>query len=561
MKLRRLEVEHFRGLSKFCWNPTEGLNILIGPGDSAKTTVLDAIDLALGPRWNPGFTDADFTNSDTTQDIVITATVGDLPKEILGDGRFQDHFRGWSNGELHDEPVDDGESEDEPVLSIRLVVGSSLEPVWSVWTERQSEQGPAILGKDRERLGVVRVGNYVDRHMGWGRGSALAQYGDSIDDLTPVFAEVRRQSRAAFSESDLPELKSTSKTLGEEAKKIGVRISTSLQPGLDFSAVRDGATSISLYDGDVPTKQMGLGSKRLLTIAMQLGHQNGQQLLLVDEIEAALEPYRIRHLMRTLIATGAQAVATTHSPVVLQESASQGIFQLSRTEEGVGAFPAETQLKNLLKKHPNALLSRRVVCCEGQTEFHAMRALSEIWQGLNYGDLATLGVEFVNCDGAGNVGSTSRAFLAHNLPTAIFADADESINLPQTTVQNPLLKLVQQDDNQSFEQALFRSLSDDLVDTLLAKMVEFLGSEGHLRAQLSEYFSNLSGVVRSSQLFTPISGNRQDSLARAASEKKWFKKSDQAYYLLISLDPYWTPICKTSFGKKTEVLRKWCYAE
>ncbi len=42
------------------WYPAPGINCLIGPGDSGKSSILDAIDLCLGARRNIQFTDADF---------------------------------------------------------------------------------------------------------------------------------------------------------------------------------------------------------------------------------------------------------------------------------------------------------------------------------------------------------------------------------------------------------------------------------------------------------------------------------------------------------------------
>ncbi|MBW7929211.1 MAG: ATP-binding protein [Fimbriimonadaceae bacterium] len=134
-----------------------------------------------------------------------------------------------------------------------------------------------------------------------------------------------------------------------------------LHPGLDLAAIRDGSASVCLHDGEVPARQMGLGSKRLLAVAMQTDRVAGGQLLLVDEVETALEPYRIRTFIRRLSGTKAQVIVTTHSPVVLQESASDNIFQLTRDEHRVHARPADTKLKNLMKSHPAALLSRRVV--------------------------------------------------------------------------------------------------------------------------------------------------------------------------------------------------------
>ena len=51
---------------------------LIGPGDSGKSTVLDAIDLCLGARRSVQFTDADFHGRAVRQSIRITITIGAL---------------------------------------------------------------------------------------------------------------------------------------------------------------------------------------------------------------------------------------------------------------------------------------------------------------------------------------------------------------------------------------------------------------------------------------------------------------------------------------------------
>jgi predicted ATP-dependent endonuclease of OLD family len=46
--IRAIEIENFRGVKVLVWCPSEGINCLIGPGDSGKSTVLDAIDYCIG---------------------------------------------------------------------------------------------------------------------------------------------------------------------------------------------------------------------------------------------------------------------------------------------------------------------------------------------------------------------------------------------------------------------------------------------------------------------------------------------------------------------------------
>jgi putative ATP-dependent endonuclease of the OLD family len=60
------------------WRPSPGINCLIGPGDSGKSSILDAIDLCWGARRNIQFTDTDFHLLDVETPITITVTLGEL---------------------------------------------------------------------------------------------------------------------------------------------------------------------------------------------------------------------------------------------------------------------------------------------------------------------------------------------------------------------------------------------------------------------------------------------------------------------------------------------------
>ncbi|HEX2686694.1 MAG TPA: AAA family ATPase, partial [Kofleriaceae bacterium] len=144
MQIREIQIRNFRGLKHLTWQPTAGLVCLIGRGDVGKSTVLDAIELALSPRSRQ-IADTDFLDADTTQSIEIEVTVGELPDVALDDGRFGLYLRGWrKDGKgLRDEPQDD----DESVVTVRVVIDGSLEGEWALHTDRQ---GPKTLSpRDR----------------------------------------------------------------------------------------------------------------------------------------------------------------------------------------------------------------------------------------------------------------------------------------------------------------------------------------------------------------------------------------------------------------------------
>ena len=91
-----LKVQNFRGIRSLDWHTCGRIICIVGPGDSAKTTVLNAIELALLPRWNTPFTDSDFYQSDTNEELVIETTVGNLPDVLVKQEKYGFHLRGYS---------------------------------------------------------------------------------------------------------------------------------------------------------------------------------------------------------------------------------------------------------------------------------------------------------------------------------------------------------------------------------------------------------------------------------------------------------------------------------
>nr|WP_290371002.1 AAA family ATPase [Pseudomonas mediterranea] len=59
-RIRRFQIQNFRSIQNLDWTPSPGFNCLIGPGDSGKSSILDAINLCLGARRNAPFGDTDF---------------------------------------------------------------------------------------------------------------------------------------------------------------------------------------------------------------------------------------------------------------------------------------------------------------------------------------------------------------------------------------------------------------------------------------------------------------------------------------------------------------------
>ena len=162
MQLRHVNIQRFRGIQSLDWQVDGQLICLVGPGDSTKSTILSAVDYALSPRWKLDFDDSDFYNGDASSPFSITVTIGGLPTEFKSDAKFGLDLRGWGVNGLNDEP----QEEDELVISIQLTVDKSLEPKWLVVNDRRPEGRP-ISATDRDSLGMVRIGDFLDRHLTW----------------------------------------------------------------------------------------------------------------------------------------------------------------------------------------------------------------------------------------------------------------------------------------------------------------------------------------------------------------------------------------------------------
>jgi len=130
MQIYHVEIEHFRGI-EHCRGAFSGQIVcLIGPGDSTKSTILDAIEYVLSPDWFIPFDDSDFTDLDVEKEVKIDVAVGPVPEQLLPDAKYGLHLRGWSREEkvVHDEPQEG----DVPVMTVRLRVDKDLTPEWLV---------------------------------------------------------------------------------------------------------------------------------------------------------------------------------------------------------------------------------------------------------------------------------------------------------------------------------------------------------------------------------------------------------------------------------------------
>lgn len=554
MQIRHLRIERFRGIRLLDWKVDGDLICLIGPCDSTKSTIIEAIELALSPRWDYPFDDSDFFGCNTGFPIEITATVGQLPDALLGDNKFGLSIRGWNqDGGLRDEP---GEN-DEPVLSVRLVVDSSLEPEWTVVNDR-SPRGRSITSRDRQLLGVLRLSPHVDRQLTWTDGTVLLKLTGELGSLRAILAEAGRAARAAIKQDTLPSLAEAAVRAEKLARAHGVAPRTGYQPGLDTQRVSIGRGGIALHDGNIPLRRAGLGTRRLLTFALQREVAKAGGITLVDEVEHGLEPHRIRFLVRALRPEDrlGQVIMTTHSPVVAEELGAVSLKIVRSNDGETKITDVVPSLQKLVRRASEALLGRKVIVCEGKTELGLCRAFDRFWSRLHGKEgFAYLGV--VPVEGGGS-DAPQRAVELRALDYDVCFLGDSNCNLVPSceAMQAEGIRVVTWADDMFTELRIVQDLPWqgvlELVEMAIAQK-----SEDSVRGAIAGYLERNEALTEGRPCGWTDSLTLRRAIGCGANTGKWFKLIDTGEWL-------GTLVCKhidrmeiTDIVHKMNELREW----
>lgn len=411
MEIRRLEIKNFRGIRELAWKMPAGRRFvaLIGPGDSAKSTILTALDMALSDRWNLAFADTDFYNADITQPITIRVTLAGLPPELRQHSVLGMHLSGLdADGELHEDPED----EHEACVVLCLTVDADLEPKWTVHRPGKGSEEAIVTSATRRLIGAYKVDERIDAHLRWTRTSALGRLTETKHGAAQLLVDANRTARAAVTESIPAALQELTTAIQQKMHELGSGEFGALQPGLDQS-LSNSSGNLALYEGDVPLTNFGLGSRRLAGIAAQQLAHDGKAFLLVDEVEYGLEPHRLVNLLGQLRRAGlpGQVFVTTHSPTALRHLDAADLAVVRASADGVvrvlNLNGEDEEIQKVLRAAPEAFLARRVAIGEGKTEYGLLLGLIEQWddQRANGAHPVSAALGVVAVEGGGGSGT------------------------------------------------------------------------------------------------------------------------------------------------------------
>ncbi|WP_295967349.1 AAA family ATPase [uncultured Bartonella sp.] len=548
-RIKKIEIQNFRGIKSLEWYPSNGINCLIGHGDSGKSTLLDAIDMCIGARRNISFYDTDFFKLDVENPISITVTLGSLSDDLKNIDTYGDYLRGFDskNKNIEDEPRTDLET----VLSVNLSVGADLDPIWSLFSERAQARGLSsnLKWADRVRLSPTRIGNISDYNLSWKKGSILNKLSDETADASLELATAARSVRTEFGESAQKQLVKALDAVKSTTDELGIPTGGDVKAMLDAHSISFSSGVISLHDANgVPLKNLGVGSTRLLIAGLQRKAAESSSVLLVDEFEYGLEPHRIIKFLDSLgakehkVQPPLQVFMTTHSPTALRELSKEQLYILRHDDDKHHCiyFGEKDDVQGTIRRFPEAFLGSAILVCEGASEVGVIRGLDQYRsKTTNSPSIHALGVCLVDAGGVDNIYKRALPLINAGYRVAVLRDDDKS---PDEDAEESFTdkggRIFSWQEGHSIEDAIFLSLPKEEIVEIVDYAIKIHGKkliEDHFKTVSRKQFF----IADFDELFIRNKGTDEERLnARkwisAASKTKstpWFKNVSAMEYI------------------------------
>lgn len=396
--IRKLTVSRFRGIEKLEWRPSSGMNIILGGGDVGKTTILEAIALLFSPTNATTVSESDYWQRDSSQEFLIEAVLS--LSEASGINTQKNFSWPWTwNGTDAAQPSAKEEGgdlpdADDPVYLVRVRGTAELELTWEI--VQPNDEADHFSVSVRRKIGLVRLSaderNDRDLRLVYGSGldrlladgALRARIGKQISELN-LEESLSEVGRKAIDELD--------KRLTGSALPHDLKLGLTTSQGLSIGALI--GLLAKKHEVSLPLANWGAGTRRMVALEIASTAEKEASIMLVDEIERGLEPYRLRKLVSIISDEECQAFITTHSPIVIACSENAQLWYMDGIGN-VGALPRD-KIAAQQRRDPETFLAKVAVIVEGPTEVGFLQFLLE-----KSFDATPLDHGVRVCDGQGN---------------------------------------------------------------------------------------------------------------------------------------------------------------
>ena len=415
MRIVRVHIENFRGISLADIH-LNGTSVLLGDNNIGKSTIFEAIELAIGAdrlSRTQAIDEHDFhggrylNDGDQPRKIVVEVVIAGLDEQHRI--KFRANLEFWRLADRAllgaGDVVGAAQEGIEPAVRIRFEGAYDAENdefVSKTWfaVPRQEDGTPISecrSGDKREfgflHLRALRTGS---RALSMERGSLLDVILKTYEVRTQMWEGLLDRLRnldvvgAADAEFGviLTAIRDAMREIvpGEWADSPHLRVSELTREDLRRVLKSFLATGVPGYAA--PFQHQGSGTINALVLAM-LGliatRRNGRVIFAMEEPELSLPPHVQKRVVDKVRSLASQALFTSHSPYVIEQFPPEQMSVLTRDGAGVlqaanVILPDNLKLKifrdGFRTRFCEALLARRVIVVEGKTELVAYSAVA-----------------------------------------------------------------------------------------------------------------------------------------------------------------------------------------
>ncbi|HUW39415.1 MAG TPA: AAA family ATPase [Rectinemataceae bacterium] len=465
MKVSRLKLQNFRGI-KEAELDFDGHTLLIGANNVGKSTICEALDLALGSdRQNrfPVVDEFDFYNArylDETEkpveiriEVLLTEVTPTLERAC---GNYLERWDPATRRILTQGEIDkvDGAG---LVWCLRLLSLARYNPEedefestthYATIYDPDNEDNSRVPRATKRTFGFLylRALRTGSRALSLERGSLLDIILRIQSLQTGIWEHVRQRLETLDPPIDAdttnltPVLQNIEARLAEyisiakpgEATRLFVSQLTRehLRKTLSFFI------SVTEDQKPIPFQNVGTGTINTLVLALlsflaELKEEN--VIFAMEEPEIALAPHTQRRIATYLLTKTTQCFVTSHSPYVIESFTPEQIVILRRDDNAIVTgkrvilgpdMKAKTYRRYIRRGFAEAMLGRGVIVAEGITEQLALQTVAEKVEAADSSkypiDLS--GVTIITTDGDGSIPEFGRFFVSLDLPTFAFFD-------------------------------------------------------------------------------------------------------------------------------------------
>ena len=415
MRIVRVHIENFRGISLADIH-LNGTSVLLGDNNIGKSTIFEAIELAIGAdrlSRTQAIDEHDFhggrylNDGDEPRKIVVEVVIAGLDEQHRI--KFRANLEFWRLADRAllgaGDVVGAAQEGIEPAVRIRFEGAYDAENdefVSKTWfaVPRQEDGTPISecrSGDKREfgflHLRALRTGS---RALSMERGSLLDVILKTYEVRTQMWEglldRLRNLDVVGAEDAEfgviLTAIRDAMREIvpGEWADSPHLRVSELTREDLRRVLKSFLATGVPGYAA--PFQHQGSGTINALVLAM-LGliatRRNGRVIFAMEEPELSLPPHVQKRVVDKVRSLASQALFTSHSPYVIEQFPPEQMSVLTRDGAGVlqaanVILPDNLKLKifrdGFRTRFCEALLARRVIVVEGKTELVAYSAVA-----------------------------------------------------------------------------------------------------------------------------------------------------------------------------------------